>query len=298
MAIYTIRESPAFDDPVMLLALSGWVDAASVGTDAADLVAAEGSTIVEFDRDALFDYRSSRPQLRFEDGDLAEITWPELTISHRVIDGRDVLVMTGNEPDFRWIQLAEETAELVQRMGVGRLVTVGSVPAALPHTIEPRVMTTASVPELLTDDDTVLPGTLVVPGAAVSVLGDRLVQAGVASVGYWAQVPHYLNQPWHAGVLALLQRVRRHLALSLPLDELRNAAEEQNRELDRILAGRPEAQDYVQKLEQMAAEGDGIENLGTPGPLDSEGLPSADELAAEVERYLRGGGSGDDADPP
>ena len=281
----------------MLLALSGWVDAASVGTDAADLVARNGAKIVEFDRDALFDYRSSRPQLRFENGDLHEITWPELSIIHRVIDGRDVLVMTGNEPDFRWIQLADEAAELAGRFGVVRLVTVGSVPAALPHTIEPRVMTTASAPELITDEDTVLSGTLIVPGAAVNVLRDRFVSAGITAVGYWAQVPHYLNQPWHAGVLALLQRVRRHLSLSLPLDELRNAAEEQNRELDQILAGRPEAQDFVQKLERMAVDGEGSENLGAgTSPLDSEGLPSADELAAEVERYLRGAGSGEGSD--
>jgi len=297
MPIYTMHDVPSLDEPVMLLALSGWVDAASVGTDAADRIAAGAATIVEFDRDALFDYRSSRPQLRFQDGDLEEIVWPALTVSHRVIDGRDVLVMTGNEPDFRWIQLAEETASLAETLGVARLVTVGSVPAALPHTIEPRVMTTASAPELLTDDDTVLPGTLVVPGAAVSVLRDRLVRAGVTSVGYWAQVPHYLNRPWHGGVLALLERVRRHLGLALDLEDLRSAVEQQTRELEKNLAARPEAQDYVEKLEEIVADADaeGLESWGPTGPLDSEGLPSADELAAEVERYLRGTAPGDDA---
>ena len=290
MALYTTLQAPSLVRPVMLLALSGWVDAASVGTDAADFVGRDGTTIVEFDRDALFDYRSSRPQLRFENGDLQEITWPELTISHCVVDDRDVLVMTGNEPDFRWIQLADEAADLAHRLGVVRPITVGSVPATLPHTVEPRVMTTASTPDLITDEDTVLPGTLIVPGAAVSVLRDRFVSAGITAVGYWAQVPHYLNQPWHAGVLALLRRVGRHLSLRLSLDELVAAAEEQHRELDRILAGRPEAQDYVEKLELMAADESAN---GAASPLDSERLPSADELAAEVERYLRGAGSGE-----
>lgn len=294
MPIYTVQNVPPLDEPAMLLALSGWVDAASVGTDAADRVAAGGTTIVEFDRDALFDYRSSRPQLRFQDGDLDEIVWPQLTVSHRVIGGKDVLVMTGNEPDFRWIQLAEETASLAETLGVARLVTVGSVPAALPHTIEPRVMTTASAPELLTDEDTVLPGTLVVPGAAVSVLRDRLVRAGVAAVGYWAQVPHYLNRPWHDGVLALLERVQRHLGLTLDLDELRFAAGEQTRELERNLAERPEAQEYVEKLEEIAADADDLESWSPSGPLDSDELPSADELADEVERFLRGTASDDD----
>ena len=290
MPIYTVHDLPPLDEPVMLLAMSGWVDAASVGTDAADRVAAGGDTIVEFDPDALFDYRSSRPQLHFRDGDLEEIVWPELAIRHRVIAGRDILVMTGSEPDFRWMQLAEESASLAQRLGVARLVTVGSVPAALPHTIEPRVMTTASTPELITDQDTVLPGTLVVPGAAVSVLRDRLVRAGVSAVGYWAQVPHYLNRPWHHGVLALLERVQRHTGLPLDLDELRSAVVAQTQELERNLAERPEAKEYVDKLEEIVADADaeGLESWTPTGPLDSDGIPSADELAAEVERFLRG----------
>ncbi len=90
-------------DPVMLLALSGWVDAASVGTGAAETIAEGGEVIARFDPDALFDYRSSRPTLHFTDGELSKVVWPRLEVVHRRVEGRDILVVVGNEPDFRWI---------------------------------------------------------------------------------------------------------------------------------------------------------------------------------------------------
>jgi len=89
------------DRPIMLLAMSGWVDAASIGTDAVELIAEGGEVVAAFEPDELFDYRSSRPVLTFSSGELAEISWPRLEITHRSIDGIDLLIVWGNEPDFR-----------------------------------------------------------------------------------------------------------------------------------------------------------------------------------------------------
>jgi hypothetical protein len=277
MALATRYDEPRSADPVLLLALSGWVDAASVGTDAADHIAAGGDLLASFDRDALFDYRANRPVLSFRDGRLEDITWPALEVRRVRHDTVEVLVMSGNEPDFRWDALGTEVADLARGWQVRKLVTLGAVPAAYPHTLPPPVLTTASDDALVLNDDLQLSGTLVVPGAAVSILTEALIGAGIPSVGYWAQVPHYLSRPYHAGVLALVNRVAAQIGVTLPVDDLAVAASQQTADLDARLAANPEAQAFLSRLEDVAAAGS---------------LPSADEIGAEVERFLRE--SGDD----
>lgn len=235
--------------------------------------------IATFDRDALFDYRSSRPVLHFEAGELSQIVWPRLEVVHSSIEGRDLVVVTGSEPDFRWMELGSEMLRLVGELGVQRLITLGAVPAQVPHTRPVRVVCTTSGPDLLLDGDDLLPDDLVVPGAAVSILRDRLSHEGISSVGYWVQVPHYLNQPFAAGVLALLDRVGRQLGVTVPVGGLSDEAEDQRRDIDAMLEDRADAREYVERLESMVEE--------KPPPPDFEALPSADEIGAEVERFLR-----------
>jgi proteasome assembly chaperone (PAC2) family protein len=279
MTLYEYQQDVRLEDPVMVLAMSGWVDASSVGTDAAGRLAEDGDVIATFDRDALFDYRSSRPVLHFEAGELSRIVWPRLEVVHSSIEGRDLIVVTGSEPDFRWMELGSEMLRLAGELGVQRLITLGAVPAQVPHTRPVRVVCTTSGPDLLLEGDDLLPDDLVVPGAAVSILRDHLSHAGISSVGYWVQVPHYLNQPFAAGVLAILDRVGRQLGVTVPLGSLSLEAEDQRRDIDAMLEDRADAREYVERLENMVEE--------KPPSPDFEALPSADEIGAEVERFLR-----------
>ena len=178
------------DQPVMLLAMTGWVDAASVGTDTAERIAGGGDVVAAFEPDALFDYRSSRPTLHFSSGDLTDIVWPRLEVIHRSVDEIELLIAIGNEPDFRWQELTREFVKLARRYNVSKFVTLGAVPAPVPHTRPVRVVCTTSDPDLLRDGDDVMPDELVVPGAAVSVLRQGIADAGLPAIGDWAQVPH------------------------------------------------------------------------------------------------------------
>lgn len=279
MTLYAYEQDVDVLDSVMVLAMSGWVDAASVGTDAAARLAEDGDLIATFDRDALFDYRSSRPVIHFEAGELKQIVWPRLEVVHTTIEGRDLIVVTGNEPDFRWQKLAADLVRLAGELGVTRLITLGAVPAQVPHTRPVRVVCTTSGPDLLLETDTVLPDDLIVPGAAVSILRHHMSEAGLPSVGYWVQVPHYLNQPFPAGVLALLERVGGQLGVSLAVGSLAEAAADQRAEIDAMLEERTDAREYVERLERTVEE--------EPPAPDFESLPSADEIGAEVERFLR-----------
>jgi len=266
--------------PIMLLAMSGWVDAASVGTDTAERIADGGDVVAAFEPDALFDYRSSRPTLHFSDGDLTDIVWPRLEIIHRTIDGVELLIAAGNEPDFRWQELTREFVELTQRYNVAKFVTLGAVPAPVPHTRPVRVVCTTSDPDLLRDGDEVMPEELVVPGAAVSVLRQGVADAGVPAIGYWAQVPHYLQSPFHSGVLGLIERVGGQVGVRFPIGDLAVEASAQLEQIDADLAERDDARQYVERLELMQDE---RPEFVTP----FQEVPSADEIGAEVERFLR-----------
>jgi predicted ATP-grasp superfamily ATP-dependent carboligase len=273
------------DRPIMLLAMSGWVDAASVGTDAIDLIAESGEVVAAFEPDELFDYRSSRPVLNFSSGELTEISWPRLEIVQRTIDGIDLLIATGNEPDFRWQQLTREFVELANRYDVRRFVTLGAVPAPVPHTRPVRVVCTTSDPELLLEADEVLPNDLVVPGAAVSVLRQGIADAGIPAIGYWVQTPHYLQSPFYPGVLSLIERVGDQIGVEFPTADLAEKASSQLEDIDSDLSERPDAKEYVERLEQMQ---DRQAEQNEPLPVFSfEDIPSPDEIGAEVEKFLR-----------
>jgi len=285
MSLLSFANDLNLDRPIMLLAMSGWVDAASVGTDAIGLIADGGEVIAAFEPDALFDYRSSRPVLSFSSGEMTEISWPRLEIAQRTVDGVDLLIVSGNEPDFRWQQLTREFVELADRYNVSRFVTLGAVPAPVPHTRPVRVVCTTTDPDLLLEADELLPNDLVVPGAAVSVLRQGIADAGIPAIGYWVQTPHYLQSPFHPGVLSLMERVGDQVAVDFPLADLAEKASAQLEEIDSDLSERSEAKQYVERLEQMH---DRQDEQDQPPPIFSfEDIPSPDEIGAEVEKFLR-----------
>ena len=280
MSLLSFANDLELEGPVMLLAMSGWVDAAAVGTDAAERIAEGGEVVAAFEPDDLFDYRSSRPTLHFSAGDLTDVAWPRLEIVHRAVEGADLLIALGNEPDFRWRELTAEFVGLVDRYGVAKFVTLGAVPAPVPHTRPIRVVCTTSDRGLLREGDEVLPDDLVVPGAAVSVLRQGIADHGIPAIGYWAQVPHYLQSPVHPGVLSLIERVGAQIDVRFPVGELALEAATQLEQIDEDLADREDARKYVERLELMQEERS--ERL-TP----FQDVPSADEIGAEVEKYLR-----------
>ncbi len=272
--LYEIVAEPTLREPAMILALSGWVDAGGSGTAAAEFLAEGGDVLVRFNGDAVFDYRANRPTVRFREGRMTEVEWPGITLYHRSLEERDLLVLVGSEPDYRWKIFAESVVDLMERFGAKLIITIGAVPAAVPHTYPPPIMMTASTDELVGSDDVALSDDLDVPGAAVNVVADAAVRRGMGTVGYWAQIPHYVSEKYHAGSLALLRRIAVRLDLDLDTAAMVEASNEQATQIDELIATRPENEAHVQKLEILAEEGR---------------LASGDELAAEIERFLSDG---------
>lgn len=279
--IYSLHDEPVLDGPVMVSALAGWVDAAAVGTSAIAHLADDAKPVATFDPDVLFDYRSQRPVLDIVDGVMTRAVWPEVVVRHSSIGGRDLLLLMGLEPDLAWNSFASGVGDIAESFGVSQLITLGSVPGAVPHTLPPPVMTTASDPELLKDERRPAEGLLRVPAACVSMVDMHVSQRGVPTVGFFVQVPHYVTAPYPSGVLALLQRFARHLDLEMSLGSFEEEARVHREQLDEVVAGQPEAQEHVRRLEAMNAE---------------QQMISGEEIASEIERYLResGGRDGDD----
>jgi hypothetical protein len=232
-----------------------------------------GRVVATFDDEQLYDYRARRPTLDIVDGRLTHLEWPRLTLRVRTHGDRDVLVLTGPEPDDRWRTLAGDLVELAARLGIVEWISLGAIPAAVPHTRPVPVLGTEARPGLLRGNVAPGPiGRLRVPAAAISVLEMAITEAGVPAVGYFAQVPHYVNGPYPAASVALLEAVAGHLGVTPPLGGLAAEALDVRTRLDAATAVDEVARGYVERLEGM---------------VDEERLPAGDDLIADIEKFLR-----------
>ena len=260
--------------PAIIAAFDSWIDAGSASTDAAARIAGEGEKLASFDPDLLYDYRSRRPVLDIVDGTPSELAWPDLGIARRRVGERDLLVFTGPEPDFRWREIGREIADLALRLGVVEWVSLGSIPAAVPHTRPVPILATASQGGVLHADERQGPdGLLRVPSAALSAIEMAVSESGIPTAGFYAQVPHYVGGSFPAATIALLEHAGRHLGVTFRLEGLPEEAATTKARIDAAVAEDEESRTYVARLEAIAGD---------------EGLPSGDELASEIERFLRG----------
>src|SRR5260221_4555902 len=132
MTLYRVTAEPQLEAPILVTAFDGWVDAAAAATTAANHIATDGEPIAVFDADELIDYRARRPVLDIVDGDLKSLSWLEITVRAVRVGARDVVGLTGPEPDFRWHELSDAVLDLVQRLGVSESVTLDSLRLAGP----------------------------------------------------------------------------------------------------------------------------------------------------------------------
>ena len=278
MPMYELLDGEqTLDAPVLVAALEGWDDAGAAGTAAFDQLAEEARLVATFDSDAIYDYRARRPTLDIVDGRPMHLGWAELRLSAIRVDDRDLLILRGPEPDYRWKELSADIVELARRLGVVSWVSLGAIPAAVPHTRPVPILATASASAagLLPDGIRQGPdGMLRVPAAALSVLELAAGAAGIPAVGFFAQVPHYINGTYPTAALALLTALGKFLGTELPVGVLATQALERRGLLDAAAAADEDTKAHVERLELLA---------------DQSRLPEGDELIAEIERFLREG---------
>jgi predicted ATP-grasp superfamily ATP-dependent carboligase len=288
--LYELIEQPDLDDPVLVLAVEGWIDAGLAAATAADVMSDQLDTITvaRFSADDLLDYRARRPIAHLENGVLRGLTWPSLELRAAAdLEGKELLLLVGAEPDRLWQQFTDEVVGLALDFGARMCVGLGAYPFAAPHTRPPRVACTASTPSLA--DGGFLRASLDFPGGIQAAVEQGCHSRGIGSVGLWAQIPHYLPpaMPFPAGSVALIEALVRIGELSLPFGDLPGRAETTRNRLDELIAQNPE---HVAMLHQLETA---YEEAEAPRSFAPEDLPTGDELVAELEQFLRDQRGGD-----
>lgn len=276
MTLYSLHTPPPLDSPVLMFGLAGWGDAASAASDAADWIAEDGQPIVTFDPDAIFDYRSNRPILRFSSGESQSLTWPRMEIVHVRPSGRDLLIMVGNEPDYAWSAISDAIGDLAQHFDVSYLITLGAVPTPVRHGEDTAVFCMTSDPRLLLPGDEMLMDEIVVPASAGTVFRSAVEDVGIEAIGYWAQVPQYVGRPYHPAVIGLLRKAAAQLRTEFDISEIEEESRVQIERLDEIVSQRSDAAEFIDGLEGR---------IGTTSRIPDD-LPTADEIADEVLKFL------------
>ncbi len=300
-ALYELAdEIPDLGRPVLIQALTGFVDAGNATRLARTQLLDHSQTrvLARFDIDALLDYRSRRPNMTFVEDHWESYEEPELAL-HVTFDQQDtpVLVLGGMEPDLLWERFTSAVIDLVKRLNVKVTIGYNSIPMAVPHTRPTGVTAHASRKELIAGYEPWLQR-VQVPASAGHLLEYRLGQQGLDAMGFAVHIPHYLAQTdYPAAAELLLTSTSRTAGLLFAADDLRASAEAVRAEVDRQIAENPDAVELVHSLE---AQYDAFTRGRTGGGnlLASAGpLPTAEELGAELERFLAGQ-SNPPNDPP
>ena len=279
------QELPVLDQPVLVVHLSGWIDASGAGASALTAINDECDTklLATFDGDAYIDYRARRPTMELRDGVNTKLVWDEiqLRVGHDP-NNKAVLTLVGPEPDSRWREFASVVTQLAGQLGVRQMVALGAYPYATPHTRPPRLSSSSPSAEVLANLP-YLKNSVDVPAGISAVLEHALSDAGIASLGMWVQVPHYVSaMSYPAATVALLQGLHEVTGLVVPANEAVHEAEIQRHRIDKLVAANDEHGTMVSNLESLYDQaGEQTMSLG-----DAQ-LPSGDDLAAEFERFLR-----------
>jgi proteasome assembly chaperone (PAC2) family protein len=287
--LYELIERPELDAPVLILALDGWIDAGlgAANARASLLNTMSPKTVARFDSDELLDHRARRPTMHLVEGVVTGMTWPAVELQAAADDaGNDVLLLVGAEPDHAWRAFTSDVVDLALELQVRLVVGLGAYPAPVPHTRPTRLAVTASDPALATNN--LVRATVDVPAGVQAAVERRAYEMGLAAVGLWAQVPHYLAaMPYPAASVALLDGLGSVAGLQVGNETLRGEADATRQRVDALVNENDEHQQMVRQLEATVdAEQESTDTALGVGPL-----PSGDELAAELERFLRDQGS-------
>lgn len=280
--------------PVLVHALDGAIDAGKAAELASEhlLSSLPAERVATFDVDALIDYRSRRPGMDFTDGTWTGYDEPEIAIDMlRDDEGTPLLFLHGAEPDVYWERFIFAVESIIEELGVELTIGVQGIPMGVPHT-RPLTVTSHATRKDLLEEEPLFSGSVKVPATIGGLLQYRLGQSGRDGVGFAVNVPHYLTQTDYPQAAAeLIRQVSRAADLSLPVGDLEARAVHVRTEIDRQVEDSEEVQQLVATLESnydMFAQSTDV----LPS-LPAGDVPSADDIAAQVEAFLAGQESDD-----
>jgi len=286
-----VEEFPKLRSPAFLLAFAGWNDASSAATTAANFVVQElgGREFARIEADPFYNFQDMRPQVSLDESGMRRIAWPaNIFYACETPDlDHDVMALVGVEPHLQWNRFAELILSVTRQCNVRIAVTVGALLADVYHRSVVRITGTSTDTELaarLRLQSSRYEG----PTGIVGILNNCFRDQSVPAVSVWANVPHYVNvSPNPKAALALVRRLSDFLSTPFAVDEFEAGASEFEDRVDRALESNKAVREYVEQLRRKSEAEEEEEEAEDPG-----GLPSGDDLAREVQRFLREKGHG------
>ncbi len=274
--------------PALICAFKGWNDAADAASSAITFVAGAlgAERFATIDPEEFYDFQSTRPQVKLVDGHSRRIEWPDVELFEARVPRapRDLVLLVGHEPSFKWRTFSRVITDLAEALGTQLVVTLGALLADVPHTRP------ISVTGMATDSDLVLRLGLTRssyegPTGIVGVLHAACQESGLPSASLWAAVPHYIAAaPNPKAALALVRKLEGLVQVAVDATDLESATADYDRQVNLAVQSDPDVQAFVERLEQAAA----TEMSDETGPL-----PSGDTIARELQRFLRQRGDDD-----
>jgi len=273
--------------PALVCAFKGWNDAGDAASAAVSVVGVSRGArqFASIDPEDFYDFQSVRPQIKLIDGQARSIEWPEVKLYEVRVPRapRDLVLLAGAEPSYRWRTFTGLVVELAEVIGVQLVVTLGALLADVPHTRPVSVTGFASEPSLvqrLALSQSSYEG----PTGIIGVLHDACTRVSMPSASLWAAVPHYISAaPNPKAALALIRKLEGLVGVAVDASDLEGAAADYERQVNAAIQHDPDIQAFVEKLEAAAGDEES----------DAFELPSGDSIARDLQRFLRQRGEDD-----
>jgi proteasome assembly chaperone (PAC2) family protein len=285
VAFMEIHQIPLLRNPVMIMAFSGWNDAAEAASGAVEHLLSAWrdkkddvlpELVAEVESEDFYDFQVNRPQVSIDESQIRSITWPSTQVFGLAVPSmsRDLVIVTGVEPSMRWKSFTADLLDLADDLEVSLVVTLGSLLADTPHT-RPITVTGTGAHSSIADRLGVTVSKYEGPTGILGIVQDACMRRGIDAVSFWAAVPHYAaSSPSPKATLALINTLEEFLEISVPLSDLAERSDSWEAEVNDLAAEDSEVAEYVKALEESK---------------DAAELPdvSGDSIAKEFERYLR-----------
>ena len=280
-----IHQIPLLREPIMIMAFSGWNDAAEAASGAVEHLLSGWrdknddvipELIANVESEDFYDFQVNRPVVSIDESEIRSITWPSTQVFGMAIPSmkRDLVIVTGVEPSMKWKSFTSDLLDLADDLEVSLIVSLGSLLADTPHSRPITVTGTGAHPSIANRLG-VSVSKYEGPTGILGIIQDGCMRRGIDAISLWAAVPHYAsNAPSPKATLALINTLEEFLNIKIPLSDLPDRADAWEREVNDLAAEDSEIADYVKSLEESK---------------DAAELPevSGDTIAKEFERYLR-----------
>lgn len=280
----------------LVAGLTGFADAGGAVTQLSEylLDTLEHRVIATFDSDALLDYRARRPTIYFDQDHLSDYRPARLKLYLASDElGQPFLLLTGYEPDFQWERFTAAVMQLVEQYQVKGTTWVHAIPMPVPHTRPIGVTVSGNRTELIDAMSIWKPHTQV-PANALHLLEYRLQELGHPTVGFVLLIPHYLaDTEYPAAAVTALESVSAATGLIFPTDRLREEGRDFVGKIDGQVGNNAELARLVGTLEERHDSYMQDNPLRSPLTDEAGELPTADEIAAELQKFLAARRNGD-----